>query len=86
MVGQGLDDLTVLVINAVGDEGHCGDIEDYALPVLQDTSAADVFGQWEAAAYDLFIVGRDGVIAQALSDEHPADDHDGLVEILQTFL
>lgn len=86
MVGQGLDDLTVLVVNAVGDEGFCGDIEGYALPVLQDTAEADVFGLWGASAYDLFVVGRDGAIANAVSGSHPAEDHDELVEILQPYL
>jgi len=82
VASQGLDDLVVLVVNDVDDEGHCSDVEDYALPVLQDTAEADVFGLWEAMAYDLFVVAREGSIAQALSGAHPSEDHDELVEIL----
>lgn len=85
-MGLGLDDLAVLVVNAVGDEGFCSDIEGYALPVLQDTAEVDVFGLWGAAAYDLYVVDRDGVIAHAAKGSHPSEDHDELVEILQTFL
>lgn len=78
----GLEDLNVLVINEVGDEDSTSDVEDYALPVLQDTEADDVFGAWNATSYDVFIIDREGQIAFAQTRLFPVEDHDLLVEEL----
>jgi hypothetical protein len=88
MATLGFDDLTVLVINRVGEQGSIVDLEEYALPVLQDTEEADVFSLWDAASYDLFVVDRSGLVAHAESGSYPAEDedHDHLVELLTDFM
>jgi hypothetical protein len=88
MIARGFHDFTVLVINRVGEQDSIDDLEEYALPVLQDTEEADVFGLWEAASYDLFIVDRSGLVAHAESGSYPAEDedHDHLVELLTDFM
>jgi len=83
---MGLTDLVVLLINRAGEQDYVNDVEDYDLPILQDTEQTDVFGLWDAVDYDLFIVSRDGVIVHAQVGVHPIEDHDDLVAILSTFL
>lgn len=78
----GLDDLVILVINDKGHQGYADDLEDYTLSVLQDTEEADVFGQWSARGYDVFIVDRLGFVETALPDTFPIEEHDLLVEEL----
>lgn len=84
---NGLDELVVLTINNVGEESHTDDVEEYPLPILQDTAEADVFSLWEAFEYDLFIVDREGRIAFKQAGTYPArsDDAYDLLELLATY-
>lgn len=87
MSAAGLDDLVVLTINVDGVE-YTDDVEEYDLPILQDTPEEDVSGQWDAGSYDTFIIGRDGQIAFPLPNTHPGADegHAALVEALSSFI
>ena len=90
MMGRGLDDLVVIVINQRLEEdvANVGLIEDYTLPILQDSEESDVYGLWDAVAYDLFIVAREGHVPWTITQVHPAESrsYDGLVGVLSEFL
>ncbi len=75
----------MLVINREGEQGSIDDIEDYDLPVLQDTGEADVFGLWGASSYDLFVVDRAGFVGYAEPGAHPLDEEDHFLEVLSRY-
>lgn len=87
MTASGLVDLVVLAINLDGDQ-YIEDVEEYDLPILQDTPEEDVTGQWDVRSYDTFIIDRDGQIAFPLPNTHPGWDegHAALVEALSSFI
>ena len=88
MMGRGLDDLVVLVINQRLEEDVAGIdlLEAYHLPVLQDSDETDVYGLWEAHAYDLFVVAREGHIEWTIQDTRPVESYPGLVGVLSEYL
>ena len=59
-------------------------LEDYDLPVLQDTEEDDVFGLWEGMGYDAFVVAREGHIEWTINDTRPVRDYNGFVGVLNT--
>ena len=81
----GLVDLVVLVVNSVGDEAGIAEMGGYPLPILQDTEEADVFGLYDAASYDAFVVDREGYVGYVASGVHPEDDGSALLEVLASF-
>lgn len=88
MHDAGLDDLVMIVVNQrleVDVEG-IELLEDYDLPILQDTEDHDVFGLWEGTGYDAFVVAREGHRAWTINDAHPVRDYVGLVGILHTYV
>jgi len=69
----------------VGDEDYVDDVEDYDLPILQDTEAADVFGTYEAYSYAAYLIDREGYVAWANDRFFPLDDSPALLEVLADF-
>ena len=80
----GFEDLLVLVINDYRAEEYVDDVEDFDLPILQDTEAADVFGLYEAYSYDMFIVDREGFLGFKVT-RHPLDERDETLEEILAF-
>ena len=75
----------VLVVNTIGEQASIADLDNYHLPVLQDTETERVFELWDAGSYDLFIIDRTGTISYIESGAHPADDYDRFVELLSSY-
>jgi hypothetical protein len=80
-----MDDLVMLIVNAVGDEAGVPLVEGCDLPILQDTETEDVFGLYDAYDYDVFVVDREGFVGYAGTGIHPLDDPDGLLETILGF-
>jgi hypothetical protein len=84
----GLDDLSMFVVNQrlEADVEGVALLEEYDLPVLQDTQEDDVFGRWEAMSYDAFVVAREGHAAWTINDTRPIRDYPGFVGILNGYI
>lgn len=74
--------MAVLVINRADHAGYAHLVEGTALPVLQDTAEADVFGLYDAGAYTLVGVGRAGEIALVEHDVFPDGDRAAIEALL----
>jgi hypothetical protein len=73
------------VVNEVGDEAGAELVEDFDLPILQDSETASVFELYGAYSYDAFVIDRQGLVGFAGTRIYPGDDGDALVEQLLAY-
>jgi hypothetical protein len=70
------------VINRADQADFADQVEGYALPVLQDTAEADVFGLYDGGAYVMVGIGRGGEIDLVELDVFPDGDRTAIVALL----
>ena len=86
MALAGLADLVVLVVNVRDHDIFISELDDYALPVLQDSTETNVFEAWGTTDKDAFVLDRAGALVQAWHGLNPVQDQERLVAVLETFL